>query len=143
MSQSIQVYTDGSCIGNPGPGGWAFLMKGLGDDLEKSDGEIESTNNRMEMTAVLRAFEHLNEQGVTGQLISVYTDSSLIVNTFVQNWKKKKNQDLWAEIEAQYLALYSKGNTVDWNWVTGHAGHTENERVDDLARGEAEALKPM
>lgn len=143
MTNRIDIYTDGSCLGNPGPGGWAYMIKSeLNNnvELEKADSEPDTTNNRMEMTAVLKAFEYLIEKGASDSLLAIHTDSSLVVNTFTQNWKKKKNQDIWALIETAHAKLYSMGNTFEWNWVKGHAGHEENERVDDLAREAAEGI---
>lgn len=139
MSNRIDIFTDGSCLGNPGPGGWAFMAKRNGV-IEQAGRTPDTTNNRMEMTAVLKAFEFLISQNVTDSHIAIHTDSSLVVNTFTKNWKKKMNTDLWAEIEKVYSDLFSKNNTFEWNWVKGHAGHPENERVDDLARAEAEKL---
>jgi ribonuclease HI len=141
MVNRIDIFTDGSCLGNPGPGGWGYLIKNISDEnIENSGGEKNSTNNRMEMTAVLKAFEYLIEKETSGLLIAIHTDSSLVVNTFTQNWRKKKNQDLWAKIEMAHVKLFSMGNTFEWNWVKGHAGHEENERVDDLARWAAEKI---
>ena len=149
MSKRIDIFTDGSCLGNPGPGGWAFMVN-TGTEAEAAytdisgvemvGGEKDTTNNRMEMSAVLKAFKYLIEHDVEDSLIAVHTDSSLVVNTFIQNWKKKMNKDLWALIETAHAKLFSNGNTFEWNWVKGHAGHPENERVDDLAREEAERI---
>jgi ribonuclease HI len=142
MTNRIDIFTDGSCLGNPGPGGWGVLIRNNDNngDIEMSGSQPDTTNNRMEMSAVLKAFEYLIEHDISDSLLSIHTDSSLVVNTFTQNWKKKKNTDLWALIETAYSKLYSKGNTFEWNWVKGHAGHEENERVDDLARWAAESL---
>ena len=141
MTNRIDIFTDGSCLGNPGPGGWGFLIKNLNENIiEGSGGEKDSTNNRMEMSAVLKAFEFLIEEETSDSHLAIYTDSSLVVNTFTKNWKKKKNQDLWAKIEMAHVKLFSMGNTFEWNWVKGHAGHEENERVDDLARWAAEKI---
>lgn len=143
MTNRIDIFTDGSCLGNPGPGGWGVLIRNNDNngDIEMSGSQPDTTNNRMEMSAVLKAFEYLIEQDISDSLLSIHTDSSLVVNTFTQNWKKKKNTDLWALIETAYSKLYSKGNTFEWNWVKGHAGNEENERVDDLARWAAESLQ--
>ncbi len=137
----IHIYTDGSCLGNPGPGGWGTLIVSEHGELELSGGEDDSTNNRMEMMAVLKAFERLLEDGVSGATVKIHSDSKLVVNTFNFGWKKKKNTDLWAEMERLYAELLAKDNSFSWQWVKGHAGHDENERVDDLAREEAERIK--
>ena len=131
----INVFTDGSCIGNPGRGGYGVVIKGLIDEpLELSGGEAHTTNNRMEMSAVLQAFCKLNEFGIKNAKIVVQTDSLLIVNTFTKNWKRKENKDLWALIEEQYMKLYSNENQIDFKWIKGHNGHPENERCDFLAK---------
>ena len=147
---SVRAYTDGSCLGNPGPGGWGALLVYANQDgehsRELSGAEADTTNNRMELTAVIRALETLTRSCV----VDLYTDSQYVKNAFTEGWLAKwkkngwktaakkpvKNQDLWQELDA-LMARHQ----VNWNWVKGHAGHPENERVDDLARGAAEALK--
>jgi len=135
--QVIEVHSDGSCLGNPGPGGYAAIIQGPKGEVELVGGDPDTTNNRMEMKAILEAFKYLNKHELSDSVVRVHTDSRLIVNTFKENWKKKENKDLWAEIESEYASLYSAGNSVEWEWVKGHAGHPENERADDLARKQA------
>lgn len=135
--KQIELYTDGSCIGNPGPGGWGAIIRGPKGEIEMSGSEPESTNNRMEMTAVLKAMEYLDKNKLKDHLVKVHSDSNIVVKTFTDGWKKKSNKDIWAEIEKVYAELLAAGNSFEWIWVKGHAGHKENERVDDLAREEA------
>ena len=147
----IHIYTDGGCSGNPGPGGWAFVMVDeisseiSGDDkvlLEKWGAEKETTNNRMEMTAVIKALEELETMKDKSGRIAVYTDSQYVqkgISQWIADWKKKgwktsdkkpvKNQDLW-----QCLDALTAGQQVDWIWVKGHAGNKYNERCDALTQ---------
>lgn len=126
----INVYTDGSCIGNPGPGGWAYLIERDGEVLRGQGGHYHTTNNRMEMMAVIEALKFLGD--IPNKII-VHTDSSLIVNTMTKNWKKKKNVDLWEQIAELVV-----GKQVDWKWVKGHNGHPQNEDCDSRAFAESE-----
>ncbi len=141
----IEIYTDGACKGNPGPGGWGVLMRSGGHEKELCGGEASTTNNRMEMTAVIRALEALKRKSS----ITVYTDSQYVmkgVQEWMQNWKARgwktadkkpvKNVDLW-----QHLDALLQQHEVRWQWVKGHAGHPENERADALAnQGVAQIL---
>jgi len=133
----VVVYTDGACKGNPGPGGWGALIDDGGATRELVGGERETTNNRMEMTAVIRALEHLEP----GREIDLHTDSQYVKNgieTWIHGWKRNgwktadrkpvKNADLWRELDV--LAARHK---VRWHWVRGHAGHAGNVRADELA----------
>lgn len=134
---TISIYTDGSCLGNPGPGGWAVLIKTKKEEILLTGGEQSSTNNRMELKAISSALQWLHKNGgaETGAVLN--TDSSLAVQTLTKGWKKNRNLDLWREIEDLILAI--GGNKLVWKWIKGHAGQAENERVDKLAK--AEALK--
>ncbi len=141
----IDIYTDGACKGNPGPGGWGVLMRSGGHEKEMCGGEASTTNNRMEMTAVIRALEALKRTSS----ITVYTDSQYVmkgVQEWMPNWKARgwktadkkpvKNVDLW-----QHLDGLLQQHEVRWQWVKGHAGHPENERADALAnQGVAQVL---
>jgi cyclic pyranopterin monophosphate synthase len=130
---SYRLFTDGSCLGNPGPGGWGAVLRPDGeDDIDLSGGEAHTTNNRMEMTAVVRG---LDETPV-GSEVLITSDSSYVINTMTKGWKRKVNQDLWAEMDR---AVGER--RVTWQWVKGHAGHPENERADRLAVGAAEAIR--
>ncbi len=129
----IEIFTDGACSGNPGPGGWGALLRWNGHEKELSGGEKETTNNRMEMMAVIKALEALKKPSV----VSLYTDSQYVqkgVTEWMAGWKAKgwpkriKNKDLWLQIDS-LIARHE----VDFHWVKGHAGHPENERVDKLA----------
>ncbi len=136
--ETVDIYTDGACSGNPGPGGWGVLMRFKGAEKELCGGEAETTNNRMEMTAAIRALEALNRP-VRARL---HTDSTYLkdgITRWIHNWKSNgwktaarkpvKNVDLWQQLE-EVLATHD----VEWHWVKGHAGHPENERADELAR---------
>ena len=133
----IEIYTDGACRGNPGPGGWGAVLRSGKHEKELYGGEPNTTNNRMEMTAVVNALTALkNPSNVT-----LTTDSQYVrkgITEWIHNWKKNgwktaakkavKNADLWQQIDT-----LSAEHTIQWEWVKGHSGHPENERVDALA----------
>lgn len=134
----IKAYTDGACSGNPGPGGWGVLLEADGNPKELCGGEAETTNNRMELMAAIRALEEV----APNTEIEVTTDSQYVKNgveTWVHGWKRNgwktaakkpvKNQDLW-----QTLDSLAEARQVTWAWVKGHAGHPGNEAADALAR---------
>ncbi|HEY9099098.1 MAG TPA: ribonuclease HI [Thiobacillus sp.] len=136
-ADTIYIYSDGACKGNPGTGGWGALLVSNGHRKEICGGEAHTTNNRMEMTAVIRALESLKRPSV----VEVHTDSQYVqkgISEWMQGWKKRnwrtadgkpvKNQDLWLQLDA-----LSQLHTIQWKWVKGHAGHPENERADALA----------
>lgn len=131
---AIYLYTDGASSGNPGPGGWGAVLICGSLRKELSGGFARTTNNRMELLAVIKGLEAIRWQGAT---VEVYSDSSYVVNAVEQGWlegwvatgfKKKKNRDLWM----RFRELYRK-NDVHFHWLKGHAGHPENERCDALA----------
>lgn len=139
MNEKIIIYTDGACSGNPGIGGWGALIITDDNCQEFYGGEKATTNNQMELTAVIKALEFV---GDTDRDISVWTDSQYVKNGMTEwiiNWKKNgwknaqkkdvKNKDLWIQLDK----LTSNKN-VSWHWIKGHNGHPENERVDELAR---------
>ena len=145
MVKKVTLITDGSCLGNPGPGGWAAILRFNSQKKELSGAEPETTNNRMEMTAVIEGLTILKEPCE----ISIEIDSQYVKNgvtEWMAGWKRRgwktaakkpvKNQDLWQKIDAA-LAQH----TVNWKWVKGHAEHADNNRCDDLARGAAEAIQ--
>lgn len=134
----IEIYTDGACSGNPGPGGWGVLMMWNGHEKEMYGGEEETTNNRMEMMAVIEALKALKKPSV----LKLYTDSKYVmdgITKWMDGWKAKgwktaakkpvKNQDLWQEIDS-LVSMHD----VEFIWVKGHAGDPGNERADELAR---------
>ena len=134
---TIKIYTDGSCSGNPGPGGWGAILCWNGHEKELSGGESETTNNRMEMMAVIKALEALKKNSE----VTIYTDSKYVkqgAEEWLEGWKAKgwknaakqpvKNQDLWERIDSLI-----HHHSVTFIWVKGHAGHEMNERVDKLA----------
>ncbi|MBD8526044.1 ribonuclease HI [Pseudoxanthomonas sp. CAU 1598] len=138
----VEIFTDGACLGNPGPGGWAALLRYSGAEKELVGGEPQTTNNRMEMMAALAALEALRRPCQ----VDLYTDSQYLrqgMTEWLLNWKRRgwktaagdpvKNQDLWQRLDEVRLK-----HEVQWHWVRGHAGHAENERVDGLARMAAE-----
>jgi ribonuclease HI len=144
VTDVVRIYTDGACKGNPGPGGWGALLRSGAHERELYGGEPATTNNRMELTAVIRALEALKRRS----RVEVYTDSEYVKNGITEwlpNWKRRgwktadrkpvKNVDLWQALEAA-----AARHEVHWHWVRGHAGHAENERADALAnRGAASA----
>jgi ribonuclease HI len=136
----MEIYTDGSCLGNPGPGGWAAISSGF----EISGGSPHTTNNIMELTAVIRCLEHVG----LGAYCTVYTDSCYVKNgitKWIVNWRKNgwkttkgepiKNRDLWVQLDDLV------GDHVTWRWVKAHNGNPFNERVDRLAREQAHKQK--
>jgi ribonuclease HI len=134
----VRIYTDGACKYNPGPGGWAFVLKEAGREVvERSGSEPQTTNNRMELMAVIRALEAVPP----GSRVEVHTDSQYVqkgMSEWLGDWKRRgwrtadkkpvKNVDLWQELD-RIAGVHS----VTWHWVKGHAGHPENERADALA----------
>ena len=141
--KKVEIFTDGACKGNPGPGGWGALLRRGKHEKELSGSEPETTNNRMEMTAAIRALQALREPCE----VVLHSDSRYVIDgmtKWVHGWQKKgwvnssrkpvRNADLWHElIEA------AARHKVAWEWVRGHDGHVENERVDRIASAEAEA----
>lgn len=146
MKARVEIFTDGACSGNPGIGGWGALLRYKDVEKELSGAELQTTNNRMELTAVIEALKALK----TECNITLYTDSKYVmngINEWLENWKKNgwktsnkknavKNIDLW-----QQLDELIKKHEIRWVWVKGHNGHPENERVDTLARNEVLKLK--
>ncbi|MBL8875640.1 MAG: ribonuclease HI [Phycisphaerae bacterium] len=142
----VELYTDGACSGNPGPGGWAFVLKhpATGKELESAGAEPDTTNNRMELMAVIRGLEALKAPSV----VELFSDSQYVLNglkEWMEGWKKKgwrtaskqpvKNIDLWQELDA----LKSR-HELRFHWIRGHNEHPENERCDQLAVAAREAL---
>ncbi|MFP5410062.1 MAG: ribonuclease HI [Gammaproteobacteria bacterium] len=136
-ADTIYIYSDGACKGNPGAGGWGALLVSGAHRKEICGGEANTTNNRMEMTAVIRALESLKRPSK----VEVHTDSQYVqkgVSEWMAGWKRRnwrtadgkpvKNQDLWLQLDA-----LAQLHQVEWKWVRGHAGHPENERADQLA----------
>ncbi len=121
---TIDIYTDGSCLGNPGPGGWAAIVVTDGAERELSGGDAHTTNQRMEVTAAIRGIETVP----VGGAVTVHSDSLYLINTMTKGWKRKANVDLWPVLDG----LVGE-RTVRWNKVPAHAGHAMNERADRLA----------
>jgi ribonuclease HI len=142
---SVSIYADGGCRGNPGPGGWGAVLQSGGVDKELWGGEAHTTNNRMELTAVIRALEALKRPST----VHVHTDSQYVqkgINEWIHNWKRNgwrtsdkkpvKNADLWQELDT-----LAREHEIKWSWIKGHAGNAGNERADRLAnRGIDELL---
>ena len=126
----LKIYCDGACSGNPGPGGWAFIIPEL--DVELAGFDKDTTNNRMEITAVFEALKYVydNHHNIVGEDVEIITDSQYVINTITKGWKKNKNTDLWSMLD--YYRWYFTGN-VKWTWVKGHTDNTFNMRCDELA----------
>lgn len=134
--EMITIHTDGSCLGNPGPGGWAAIIKNGSKKVEIKGGEPESTNNRMEIKAMIEALRWVKKNhSKPWPAIELFSDSSLLVKTLNEGWKRKTNQDLWAQLDEA-----RDGLKVKIEWVKGHANNPMNERCDVLAVGEAEKI---
>ena len=142
--KAVQIYTDGACKGNPGPGGWGALMRMGKHEKELSGGEAETTNNRMELTAAIRALQALTQPCQ----VELYSDSKYVlegITKWIHGWQKRGwknaskkpvlNEDLWRE-----LLDAAAPHQMSWNWVKGHSGHPENDRVDQLASDQAAAF---
>jgi ribonuclease HI len=134
----IDIFTDGACSGNPGPGGWAAILRDRHHEKELSGGETATTNNRMELTAVIEGLKALKKASP----VTIHTDSRYVMDgasKWILGWKKKgwktadrkpvKNEDLWRALD-DAMARHQ----IHWIWVAGHSGHPENERADELAR---------
>ncbi|MHB2019406.1 MAG: ribonuclease HI [Candidatus Xenobia bacterium] len=144
--KKVEVYTDGSCLGNPGPGGWAAILVYKGHERELTGGEPLTTNNRMELMGALQGLQALKEPCE----VTLYSDSQYMVRAFNEGWIEKwrhngwktsgkdavKNQELW---EAVWEA--ARRHRIRWEYVRGHSGHSYNERCDELARGVATQMK--
>ncbi len=137
MSDPVNIYTDGACKGNPGIGGWGALLETNGKSKELFGGEAHTTNNRMELLAVIRALEALKRRCT----VRLHTDSKYVqqgITDWIHGWKKRnwrtadkkpvKNEDLWKQLD-----VLAQQHDVEWLWVKGHAGHNGNERADELA----------
>jgi ribonuclease HI len=143
--KTVEIFTDGACSGNPGPGGWGAILRYGQHEKEISGGEAQTTNNRMELLAVIRALQALK----TPSTAIVHSDSRYVLDgltKWLPRWKangwktadKKpvKNEDLWRTLETE-----AARHALTWRWVAGHSGHPENERADALARGAIRALR--
>jgi ribonuclease HI len=140
-SEVVKIYTDGACKGNPGAGGWGALLEMNGREKELFGGEAHTTNNRMELLAVIRALEALKRHC----RVELHTDSKYVqqgITEWIHGWKKNgwrkkavKNDDLWKELDE-----LSQKHDIEWLWVKGHAGHNGNERADELANRGVESI---
>lgn len=142
MVQKVEIFTDGSCLGNPGPGGWAVLMRYQKKEKTLAGGSPATTNNQMELMAAIHALNALKRPCH----VILHTDSQYVrrgITEWLTGWTRRgwktasgapvKNRDLWEKLHASI-----QQHQIDWKWVKGHSGHTENERVDQLAREQAQ-----
>ncbi len=145
MNNVVIIYTDGACRGNPGPGGWGGILNYKGIEKELYGAEKHTTNNRMELMAVIKALEILNQTC----LVDLYSDSSYVlkgITDWMPNWKKRgwktasktavKNEDLWRRLDALIV-----NHQIEWRWVKGHSGNIGNERADQLANKGIDSLQ--
>ena len=144
MTEPVYIYTDGACKGNPGPGGWGVLMRFRGHEKELYGGDPLTTNNRMELMAVIQGLQALNRQVP----VVITTDSSYVkdgITRWIHQWKKQgwktsarkpvKNVDLWQVLDTEVA-----NHQIEWHWVKGHSGHPENEQADALANAAIDRL---
>ena len=143
-NNTINIYTDGACLGNPGPGGWAYLYYLNNEKIFSSGGEKNTTNNRMELTAAIKSLQNIPN----AHHVNLHTDSKYLINGAnewlekwkLNNWKSSSNQkvkniDLWKQLDELL-----QSHNVDWTWIKGHSGDKFNEEVDEMARNEATLL---
>ena len=141
----VEIFTDGACSGNPGPGGWGAVLRWCSKEIELFGGDPNTTNNRMELRAAIEGLSALKKSS----WVTVYTDSQYVqkgMTLWLSDWKAKDfimkgggyrtNHDLWRELDA-----LSQSHEIEWQWVRGHAGHPENERADALARQGVETVR--
>lgn len=148
MVDRVEIFTDGSCLGNPGPGGWGVILRWRDTEKELYGGDLDTTNNRMELMAAIKGVEALSQS--SNAILT--TDSKYVmegITEWIHGWKKRdwlttakkpvKNKDLWIRLDNALV-----GKKLEWRWVKGHSGHLENERVDKLAvLGAEEAAKKI
>ncbi len=150
MAKVLTIYTDGGCLGNPGVGGWAFVATDGTEVIEHSGNNPHTTNNRMELLAVIRALEYSLSLSERPELVKIYTDSQYVkrgISEWIHNWKRNgwktaakkevKNREFWIALDnlTDYL-------TIEWHWVKGHAGIELNERCDQLVKAAMNSIAP-
>lgn len=133
--EKITIYTDGSCLGNPGFGGWGAIIFDGNQEIILKGHEEKTTNNRMELRAIIEVLRWVKSH-CTDTSVHIFSDSNLFIQSITQGWKRKKNLDLWKEFDELYQDL-----EVDWHWVKGHAIDEHNTRVDRIAVQEARKAK--
>ncbi|MBI5413495.1 ribonuclease HI [Candidatus Peregrinibacteria bacterium] len=132
---NTKIFTDGSSLGNPGPGGFCAIIEKDGETYIAKGNEDYTTNNRMEMSAIIAGLYWLRKNYPKESTCAVYSDSSLLIDTMNKGWKRKKNLDLWKKLDSATNAF----DKISWNWIKGHANHLQNTKADKIAV--AEALK--
>ena len=125
MARHLRIYTDGACLGNPGPGGWGAVILDGSQKRVLHGSESQTTNNRMEIYAVIRGLQDVPKD----TSVTIFSDSTYVINTMTKGWKRNKNNDLWDILDSEV-----KERMISWKWVKGHAGDEYNEKADFLAR---------
>ena len=133
--RKIKIYTDGSCLGNPGFGGWGVIILDGEKEIILSGGQENTTNNRMELTAIIESLRWIKSYCIDTE-VQIFSDSNLYISSITKNWKRKKNLDLWEEFDRLY-----RGLSIEWSWVKGHSTNRYNNKVDKIALKEAEKMK--
>lgn len=139
MKVDVQIFTDGSSLGNPGPGGFGAIIKIENKEFIVKGGEKDTTNNRMEMSAIIAALYWFHKKFHEIKTCAVFSDSQLVISTMNRGWKRKKNLDLWKKLDT----LVEKFDKISWHWVRGHAGHPENTKADKIAFLEAKRFAKL
>jgi len=136
MENILKIYTDGSCLGNPGPGGWGVVILHGDKEIYLKGGAKDTTNNRMEMMAIINALKYVHDNELSLYTIEIYSDSNLLMQSLIQGWKRKANLDLWKKIDDLRGWL-----NIKWIWVKAHASNKYNNMADQLAVAASTKIK--